>query len=82
MANQDTLSNAQKIQFKHIIMEGIKGKFIKTLHDDTRKMLKIIELWIKYGFLPMDETFCTVDGTSGEVLSICLLNNISYQRFI
>jgi ribosomal protein S18 acetylase RimI-like enzyme len=73
--NLESLSEIQKNQFKHVIMEGLRGKFAKTLPDDTESILKIIDIWIQYDFLPVDETFCAVDETSGDVLAILLLNN-------
>lgn len=42
----------------------------KTMGDDNDAIYKIIEIWTKYGFMPMDETFCAVDSTTNEVLSI------------
>lgn len=73
--NQENLSEEQKLQFNNVVMEGIKGKFSKILENDTKSILAIIHLWIQYGFLPMDETFCVLDNQTGEVLSILLLNN-------
>lgn len=75
VSGYETLSEPQKLQFRRVIMEGLKGKFISTLQDDTDSMLSIVDTWIKYGFLPMDETFCAIDVNTGEVLAILLLNN-------
>jgi len=69
------LSETQKAQFKRVIMEGLNGKFARTLPDDEKSILRIIDIWIKYDFLPMDETFCAADETGGDVLAILLLNN-------
>jgi len=69
------LSEAQQLQFRRVIVEGLKGKFISTLQDDADSILSIIDIWIKYGFLPMDETFCAIDVNTEEVLAILLLNN-------
>ncbi|HOP12049.1 MAG TPA: GNAT family N-acetyltransferase [Oscillospiraceae bacterium] len=71
----ESLSEIQKSQFKGVIMEGLQGKFTQTLPDDTESILKIIDIWVKYDFLPMDETFCVIDETNGDVLAILLLNN-------
>jgi len=73
--NLESLSEIQKVQFKRVIMEGLRGKFAKTLPGDAESILKIIDIWIKYDFLPVDETFCAVDEGSGDVLAILLLNN-------
>ncbi|MDD2201336.1 MAG: GNAT family N-acetyltransferase [Firmicutes bacterium] len=70
-----TLSELQKLQFRRVIMEGLKSKFITTLQDDTDSILSIVDIWIKYGFLPMDQTFCAIDMNTEEVLAILLLNN-------
>ena len=68
------LSGPQKTQFKRIIMEGLKGKFVSTLQDDTDSIMSIIDIWIKHGFLPMDKSFCAIDVNTGDVLAILLLN--------
>jgi hypothetical protein len=52
-----SLSEPQKMQFKQVIMEGLRGKFLNTLQNDTNSILSIIDIWIKYGFLPMDKNF-------------------------
>ena len=75
VSDYGALSEVQQLQFRRVIMEGLKGKFISTLQDDTDGMLSIIDIWIKYGFLPMDETFCAIDVNTEEVLAILLLNN-------
>lgn len=75
ISDYHALSETQQREFRAVTMEGLKGKFYQTLRDDTDSMLGIVEVWIKYGFLPMDETFCAVDEASGKVLAILLLNN-------
>jgi ribosomal protein S18 acetylase RimI-like enzyme len=75
VSDYGALSEVQQLQFRRVIMEGLKGKFVSTLQDDTDGMLSIIDIWIKYGFLPMDETFCAIDVNTEEVLAILLLNN-------
>jgi len=75
VSDYGALSEVQQLQFRRVIMEGLKGKFVSTLQDDTDGMLSIIDIWIKYGFLPMDETFCAIDVNTEEVLEILLLNN-------
>ena len=75
VSDYDALSEVQQLQFRRVIVEGLKGKFISTLQDDTDSILSIIDIWIKYGFLPMDETFCAIDVNTEEVLAILLLNN-------
>ena len=75
VSDYNTLSELQKAQFRRVIMEGLKGKFISTLQDDTDSILSVIDIWIRYGFLPMDETFCAIDVNTEEVLAILLLNN-------
>ena len=75
VSDYGALSEVQQLQFRRVIMEGLKGKFVSTLQDDTDGMLSIIDIWIKYGFLPMDETFCAIDVDTEEVLAILLLNN-------
>ncbi len=74
-SDYNTLSEPQKLQFRRVIMEGLKGKFITTLHDNTDSILSIVDIWIKYGFRPMDKTFCAIDVNTEEVLAILLLNN-------
>ena len=76
VSDYGALSEVQQLQFRRVIMEGLKGKFVSTLQDDTDGMLSIIDIWIKYGFLPMDETFCAIDVNTEEVLAILLLNNL------
>ena len=75
VSDYGALSEVQQLQFRRVIMEGLKGKFVSTLQNDTDGMLSIIDIWIKYGFLPMDETFCAIDVNTEEVLAILLLNN-------
>lgn len=75
VAGQAALSDAQRGQFREVVVQGLQGKFAKTLQEDQAGMLKVVDTWIRYGFLPMDETFSAVDETSGEVLGILLLNN-------
>ena len=75
VSDYGALSEVQQLQFRRVIMEGLKGKFVSTLQNDTDGMLSIIGIWIKYGFLPMDETFCAIDVNTEEVLAILLLNN-------
>ena len=75
VSDYGALSEVQQLQFRRVIMEGLRGKFASTLRDDTEGMLSIIDIWIKYGFLPMDETFCAIDVNTEEVLAILLLNN-------
>ena len=75
VSGHNTLSELQRLQFRRVIVEGLKGKFISTLQDDTDSMLSVVDIWIKYGFLPMDETFCAIDVNTEEVLAILLLNN-------
>ena len=75
VSDYGALSEVQQLQFRRVIMEGLKGKFVSTLQDDTDGMLSIIDIWIKFGFLPMDETFCAIDVNTEEVLAILLLNN-------
>ena len=75
VSDYGALSEVQQLQFRRVIMEGLKGKFASTLQDDTDGMLSIIDIWIKYGFLPMDETFCAIDVNTEEVVAILLLNN-------
>ena len=76
VSDYGALSEVQQLQFRRVIMEGLRGKFASTLRDDTEGMLSIIDIWIKYGFLPMDETFCAIDVDTEEVLAILLLNNL------
>ena len=76
VSDYGALSEVQQLQFRRVIMEGLKGKFVSTLQDDTDGMLSIIDIWTKYGFLPMDETFCAIDVNTEEVLAILLLNNL------
>lgn len=76
VSDYGALSEVQQLQFRRVIMEGLKGKFVSTLQDDTDGMLSIIDIWTKYGFLPMDETFCAIDVDTEEVLAILLLNNL------
>ena len=75
VSDYGALSEVQQLQFRRVIMEGLRGKFASTLRDDTEGMLSIIDIWIKYGFLPMDETFCAIDVNTEEVVAILLLNN-------
>jgi len=75
VSDYGALSEVQQLQFRRVIMEGLRGKFASTLQDDTDGMLSIIDIWIKYGFLPMDETFCAIDVNTEEVVAILLLNN-------
>lgn len=75
VSDYETLSEPQKLQFRRVIMEGLKGKFSTTLQDDTDSILSIVDIWIKYGFLPMHETFCAIDADTEEVVAILLLNN-------
>jgi len=75
VSDYGALSEVQQLQFRRVIMEGLKGKFISTLQDDTDSILSVIDIWIRYGFLPMDETFCAIDVNTEEVLAILLLNN-------
>lgn len=70
-----SLSEPRKMQFKRIIMEGLRGKFVSTLQDDTDSIMSIIDIWIKYGFLPMDKSYCAIDTNTGDVLAILLLNS-------
>lgn len=73
----DTLSERQKNQFRQVIMEGLRGKFLATLGDDADGMLSIVEIWIRYGFLPMSKAFCAVKADDGSVVSILLLNDFN-----
>ena len=75
VSDYGALSEVQQLQFRRVIMEGLKGKFVSTLQDDTDSILSVIDIWIRYGFLPMDETFCAIDVNTEEVLAILLLNN-------
>jgi len=73
--NQQALSPVQKAQFRQIIVQGLRGKFTPTLREDTAAMLRVVDIWIRYGFLPMSETYSAVDPLSGDVLAILLLND-------
>lgn len=73
----DSLSELQKTQFRRVITDGLRGKFTGALGSDTAAMLSVVEIWIRYGFLPMSNGFCAADAGSGDVLAILLLNDFN-----
>jgi ribosomal protein S18 acetylase RimI-like enzyme len=73
--NYEALTEPQKVQFKQVVMEGLKEKFIKALKNDTDSMLAMVDVGIKYGFLPMSKSFCAVDISTDTVLAILALND-------
>jgi len=75
VGSYDNLTSMQQMQFKQVIMEGLKGKFAKTLPDDTESIKLIIDIWIKYGFLPMERNFSVIEEQTENVLAILLLND-------
>jgi hypothetical protein len=53
----DTLSESQKTQFRQVITQGLRGKFAGALGDDTDAMLSVVDIWIRYGFLPIRNAY-------------------------
>ncbi len=76
----DRLSEEQKRQFRRVTMEGLKGKFLSTVSDETM-IQKVIDLWSRYGQLPLNEAFAAVGEKSGEVVGILLLNSFRSPGF-
>jgi ribosomal protein S18 acetylase RimI-like enzyme len=73
--NYESLTEPQQEQFKRVVMEGLKGKLVKALQDDTDSMQATVNIGIKYGFLPMSKCFCAVDSMTDDVLAILALND-------
>lgn len=82
MRGYHTLSEPQKEQFRRVITQGLHGKFTGTLGEDTDAMLSIVEIWIRYGFLPISQAFCAVEADSGDVLAILLLNDFNQPNVL
>lgn len=73
--NQKGLSEEQIMQFRQVVVEGVKGKFLKVFKSDFDKISKIVNLTLDLKLLPQDETFCIVENETGKVVTILLLNN-------